>query len=224
MTERLIVSLIMENTNGKLILNLCNLSNNNDYAVLIDDKLINVDLREKYVFSLSQLSTHNITIIKRPLKIATQIIIETLDTLFNSYITEFNKIMENDVVYHLNFQIICNNNLSEIVVKDLESKMEIVSSSATIIETEEHIEYNKKHIKIMCSLYLVLFYIPLTLFSSFLIVQSFLILIHQAALTGIGLLSTSCIILLLLYLFERKTGVLKKSIRILRNNKKAMRK
>lgn len=208
----------MENIDGKLILDFSNLSNNNDYLVSIDDKLINVDLKEKYVFPLSQISAHNITIIKRPLRTTTQIIIETLDALFNSYITEFDRIIENATIYHLKFQVICNSNPFELVFKDFENKIEIVSSSATVIEAEEHTEYNLKDIKIMCSLYLVLFYIPLALFSLFLSVQSFSILIHQSALKGIGLLSISCIILLLLYFFERKTAVLTKSINILRKS------
>lgn len=210
----------MENIDGKLILDFSNLSSNNDYLVSIDDKLINVDLKEKYVFPLSQISAHNITIIKRPLKTTTQIIIETLDALFNSYITEFDRIIENATIYHLKFQVICNSNPSELVFKDFENKIEIVSSSATVIEAEEHTEYNLKDIKIMCSLYLVLFYIPLALFSLFLSVQSFSILIHQSALKGIGLLSISCIILLLLYFFERKTAVLTKSINILKEDKR----
>lgn len=208
----------MENIDGKLILDFSNLSNNNDYLVSIDDKLINVDLKEKYVFPSSQISAHNITIIKRPLRTTTQIIIETLDALFNSYITEFDRIIENATIYHLKFQVICNSNPFELVFKDFENKIEIVSSSATVIEAEEHTEYNLKDIKIMCSLYLVLFYIPLALFSLFLSVQSFSILIHQSALKGIGLLSISCIILLLLYFFERKTAVLTKSINILRKS------
>lgn len=220
MMERLIISLIMENTNGKLILDLSHLSSNNDYLIVVDDKMIKVDLREKYVFSLSELSNHNITIIKRPLRTKTQMIIETLDSLFNSYITEFNKIIENDAIHHLRFQVICNDNLSEIVFKDFENKVEIFSSSATIVEKEEKIEYNKKNIKIMLLIYLVLFYIPLVAFSLFLSVQALSTLFHQLSLEGIGFLSISCIILLLLYFFERKTGVLKKSINILKTETK----
>lgn len=218
MMERLIISLIMENTDGKLILNLSNLSNDNDYLILINNKPIDTDSSKKYVLPLSQLSPHNITIIKKPLKTKTKMIIETLAVLLNSDIAEFNKIMEISVIYRLDFQVICNN-MSEIIFKDFESKIEIVSSSATIVPTGEHIEYDIKNIKIMYSIYLAIFYVPLILFSLFLIAISFSMLIHHTVLEGIGLLFISCIILLLLNYLERKTGVLKKCVNILKNNK-----
>lgn len=220
MMERWTITLIMESIDGKLVLDLSQLSRNNDYIILINDEPITTDFKERYVFTFSYPSTHKITVIKKPLKTSTQVIIETLDSLFNSYITQFNKIIENAVVYYLNFQVICNNNLSEIIFKDYGNKIEIEFSSVTVVGKKEQIEYHLKDIKIMCLVYLLLFYIPLILFSLFLIVQSFFMLLHQTVLNGIGLFLASCIILLFLYFFERKIAVLTKCINILKCNER----